>query len=283
MEKSDQAEVEYMNELWIDTRLSQEESCFLWDLINRKPQNQRTYVWETGEWRGPNSSSYWIQDDKDNWFYETVLKGRCDKLYYSANSNSADDSPHPEFMLKEIWVNHQKQYEFTAPHMHTGSVFSFVIFMKIPTHWKEQHALPWLKKITGSTASDFQFLMGYGNGCVQEFPVPLSPEDEGRMLFFPAWLTHQVFPFYGTEEERVTISGNIFLKNDLNEPRLESIIQPAAEVPVGEEANVAAVLEEKKNILKVMENSVKFMKEELKQMKKVASKKKQQRSSHDAE
>ena len=43
------------------------------------------------------------------------------------------------------------------------------------------------------------------------FNIPLSPEDEGRMLFFPSWLYHQVFPFYGTEVERVTISGNITL------------------------------------------------------------------------
>ena len=40
---------------------------------------------------------------------------------------------------------------------------------------------------------------------------PLSSKDEGRMLFFPAWLDHQVFPFYECEEERVTISGNIDL------------------------------------------------------------------------
>ena len=39
--------------------------------------------------------------------------------------------------------------------------------------------------------------------------IPLSLEDEGRMLFFPAWLQHQVFPFYECEEERITISGNI--------------------------------------------------------------------------
>ena len=38
---------------------------------------------------------------------------------------------------------------------------------------------------------------------------PLSPKDAGRMLFFPAWLQHLVHPFYGTEEERITISGNI--------------------------------------------------------------------------
>ena len=39
----------------------------------------------------------------------------------------------------------------------------------------------------------------------------LSPEDEGRMLFFPAELQHQVYPFYECEEERITVSGNIWL------------------------------------------------------------------------
>jgi len=29
------------------------------------------------------------------------------------------------------------------------------------------------------------------------------------MLFFPAEMMHQVYPFYNCEEERITISGNI--------------------------------------------------------------------------
>ena len=33
------------------------------------------------------------------------------------------------------------------------------------------------------------------------------------MLFFPSNLHHQVYPFYGTEEERITISGNIDFKH----------------------------------------------------------------------
>ena len=32
------------------------------------------------------------------------------------------------------------------------------------------------------------------------------------MLFFPAWLHHQVFPFFGTEKDRITISGNIIIE-----------------------------------------------------------------------
>ena len=92
--------------------------------------------------------------------------------------------------------------------------------MKIPTHWKDQHALPWLKDVRQPQASNFQFDIGQGNGQIQSMKLLLSPEDEGRMLFFPAWLTHQVFPFYGTEEERITISGNIIGQEtevDINE------------------------------------------------------------------
>ena len=86
--------------------------------------------------------------------------------------------------------------------------------MKIPTDWREQHALPWSVNSNNPCASDFQFIVGNDGPLVGTFEIPLSPEDEGRMVFFPAWLTHQVFPFYGTEEERITMSGNIIFKKD---------------------------------------------------------------------
>jgi hypothetical protein len=85
-----------------------------------------------------------------------------------------------------------------------------VIFVKIPTHWKEQHALPFSVESNTPVASDFQFVWSRKNEqdcCTHSFS--LSPEDEGRVLFFPAGLHHQVHPFYGTEEERITVSGNI--------------------------------------------------------------------------
>ena len=110
-----------------------------------------------------------------------------------------------------LWVNHQKQHEFSGPHIHNGGIgFSFVVFMKIPTHWKEQHAPSEniLNNTSTPQASDFLFLLSQGR-MVRSVPVPLSPEDEGRILFFPAWINHQVLPYYGTEEERITVSGNV--------------------------------------------------------------------------
>ena len=202
---------------WIDQRLTTEAMNYLWDSINI-PVAQQTDI--RNNLAGNISKSYYIQD---TWFYENVLKQAAETLYFRDwanyyNVHIAKGVRSPVFKLNTIWVNYQKQHEFNPPHGHEG-MFSFVVFMKIPTHWKEQHALPWLKGVDEPYASDFQFLLSQGQGPIQPVTIPLCPEDEGRMLFFPAWLYHQVFPFYNTKEERITVSGNIIF--DTSEVELD--------------------------------------------------------------
>jgi len=195
---------------WMDVGLSEETMNSLWDNINNASAQE---IDANGRLAGNISKSKYIQD-KDNWFYNNVLKGMAEHLYYKNWVNYYDvvitkNKPRTEFFLHELWVNYQKQHEFNPPHQHSA-IYSFVVFMKIPTHSKEQHALPFSAHSGNPVASDFQFLVGNDNGQVQPVKIPLNPEDNGRMLFFPGWLTHQVLPFYGTEEERITISGNIY-------------------------------------------------------------------------
>ena len=195
------------NPSWLDICLTEEAKEYLWDRINNSEgEDARKNL-------AGNISKSSLIEDKDNWFYENVLKEMSEHLYYKDWNNYYNVlvtkfKPPPVFKLYELWVNYQKQHEFNPPHSH-GGIYSFVVFMKIPTHWKEQRALPLSANSNYPCASDFQFLLGQGNGTVPTIEIPLSPEDEGRMLFFPAWLSHQVLPFYGTEEERITISGNI--------------------------------------------------------------------------
>jgi hypothetical protein len=184
---------------WLDLRLTKEAMDHLWN-SSHYGDAKETLV-------GHISRSEYIED-KDNWFYENVLKRCAETIYLKERSD-----PPPVFELKMLWVNYQKQHEFNPPHMHLGCIYTFVVFMKIPTHWKEQHTLPWLKDVSKPCASDFQFLLGQGRGSIQEINFSLCPEDAGRMLVFPAWLNHQVFPFYECEEERITISGNIIQKS----------------------------------------------------------------------
>ena len=198
----------YMDGLppWLDIRLTKEEMNYLWDIIKsakRKPASDHL--------AGNITQSYYIHDTND-WFFNSALQNPSDTLYFRtwenfSNVHVAKMLPPPTFRMDDLWGNRQKQHEFNPPHTHVG-VFSFVVFMKIPTHWKEQHSLPIAANSNSPMASDFAFTLGQGKE-VMTVPISLSPEDEGRMLFFDADITHQVFPFYGTEEERITISGNI--------------------------------------------------------------------------
>ena len=194
-----------MDGIMVDVRLTDKAIDCLWDIINGTSTDARSNL------AGNISNSRYIED-KNNIFYENVLKHWSEYMFFKNWNNYYDVHiakyiPLPEFSLQKLWVNYQKQHEFNPPHGH-GGLFTFVIFMKIPTHWKEQHALSNTANSGAPVASNFEFLIGQGQE-VRCHPIPLSPEDEGRMLFFPANLTHQVFPFYGTEEERITISGNI--------------------------------------------------------------------------
>jgi len=240
-----------MKDLWFDTRLTEEEMNFLNDAISE--ENKKNWNHDLA---GNISKSELIMD-KDNWFFKSVLKKLTERMFYQDWDNyykyhiEGNESP-PEFEMDIFWVNYMKQHEFNPLHGHSG-LYSFVVFMKIPTHWKEQHALPFSANSVAPLASDFAF-MASEKGTNELFTslFPLSPEDEGRMLFFPGWLQHEVYPFYECEEERVTISGNIRMY-DPNRPEVLKLSND--------------VYEEKKKILEIMEGSVRVAKEELKMMK----------------
>ena len=42
----------------------------------------------------------------------------------------------------------------------------------------------------------------------------MNKELEGWMVFFPSQLNHFVYPYYDCDEQRVSISGNVMLKED---------------------------------------------------------------------
>ena len=220
---------------WIDMRLSAEHMRYLHQAISvTKESGISTFI-----------------DDKDNWFFETILKELTEKLFYDDWDNyrryhiKKNESP-PKFVMDRFWVNYLKQYEFNPLHNHSG-LFSFVIFMKIPTHWEEQHTLNF-DNFRAQVASDFMFVWSeHTENFLRTHYFSLSPEDEGRMLFFPATLKHMVYPFYETKEERITVSGNIKWKNP--------------DKTMNDYENM-------KNMIETMENSVESLKKQLKYTKK---------------
>ena len=113
------------------------------------------------------------------------------------------------FNLESLWVNFQKQTEFNPPHDHAG-VYSFVIWMQIPTSYEEQRKLPICAESNADNhISNFAFSYTNTLGRVSTFAYNIEKQAEGYMVMFPSCLLHQVFPFYNDDGERISISGNI--------------------------------------------------------------------------
>ena len=126
--------------------------------------------------------------------------------------------------LHGLWVNFQKKGEFQPIHNHSG-LLSFVIWMDIPYDWKDEAKLPFVRpnnKIP--PGGNFSFVFSNGN-CrqVHERTISMSPEMNGYCCFFPSDLCHQVYPFYTSDKERISISGNItFKENAVDAPFIVS-------------------------------------------------------------
>ena len=58
-------------------------------------------------------------------------------------------------------------------------------------------------------AGNFEFEYLDTLGSIVNYAFKLSPKLEGTMLFFPAKLRHCVYPFYDTDEVRISIAGNL--------------------------------------------------------------------------
>ena len=181
----------------------------LWEYISSAKENPKPY---NAELAG-NVSSSLVLNDTDNWFFVNAcipIIGKYKEFFKKStafNSQTIFKNNVP-YVLDTLWANFQKQHEFNPIHNHSG-VYSFVVFMKIPTDWREQHEIPFVKESNSPRASDFEFVYTDCMGNICSHSHYLDSSFEGIMLFFPAEMMHQVYPFYNCEEERITISGNI--------------------------------------------------------------------------
>jgi len=120
------------------------------------------------------------------------------------------------YELITSWINRQKKNEFNPPHTHDGDL-SFVIYTEIPEGLTEECRKS-VSNSPGPGCITFDFNMPFGSGGTKLFLQTHSHLPAvGDMFIFPAVLPHWVYPFKTTEGERVSISGNIKLKNDSKE------------------------------------------------------------------
>lgn len=205
--------VNFPNIGFLKLKLSNEVTSYLWKCIDNHQESANHQL------VGHLHKSFALED-KDNWFFETTLKP-LSKIYSQVYENIGSIYPtsqqHPYF-LAHWWVNFQRQTEFNPLHGHAG-VYSFVIWMKIPTDFVEQNQHPIARDSNNKKISAFEFRYLDVLGRLREFAFHLNPSFESTLLFFPSQLQHTVYPFFNCDEDRISISGNIWLNTDVKDTK----------------------------------------------------------------
>jgi hypothetical protein len=112
------------------------------------------------------------------------------------------------------WINFQKKHEFLPNHTHDG-VLSYSIWIKIPYNEKEEKNY---KRVNTDKEKFYSFQFSYTNilGAICQQNYEITKKTEGTILMFPSKLTHCVYPFYTSDDDRISISGNVNF--DTNKP-----------------------------------------------------------------
>ena len=191
----------------IESNLSEEQIDYLKECIDNKGSSCKDHL------VGNIHNSYELYD-KNNWFFDNVLVPNID-YYQKSFTNLGSMIPTTGFhnyILSSWWVNYQKKHDFNPPHDHNG-VYSFVIWINVPTDYREQHNISIARGINsgGAVASDFAFQYSNILGQPMSYVYHMDKSVEGKMVFFPSSLRHCVYPFFECDETRVSIAGNISL------------------------------------------------------------------------
>jgi hypothetical protein len=144
------------------------------------------------------------------WPLLDILIKEWAKKYPSEFARLGSMSNQEEFrlMLFNTWVNFQKKHEFNPIHTHDG-VFSFVIWHKVPFTQKDEYARFPNMKEDQIKAGHFAFVVTNQMGKIIQHDMCVDNTWEGKMALFPADLNHIVYPFYTSDEYRISISGNV--------------------------------------------------------------------------
>lgn len=121
--------------------------------------------------------------------------------------------------VEAMWVNFQKKYEHNPVHNHTG-VLSFVVWLKIPYNLNDEIKIDSVRNSNRFhiETAGFTFLYSTpdtpaGFEGLTKHPIPMTKEREGEIILFKSSTPHMVYPFYTSDDYRISISGNLYFED----------------------------------------------------------------------
>ena len=206
---------------WIEIKLSDYLITHIWNCVNDAKGNAKSGL------IGHIDKSIAMQDKKGilfdqllkplivaygkKWGHDHHKVGMIPSREKWESNSSLGNYGNYQYYLEQFWVNYQNQHEFNPIHNH-GGCYSFAAWLKIPTDHYEQNQHYNAKDANGSMNSAFCFHYIDSLGGIRTTTYEQRPDMEGTLLFFPAELNHEVYPYYNCDEQRISISGNIWMK-----------------------------------------------------------------------
>ena len=111
------------------------------------------------------------------------------------------------------WVNFQRKHEFNPIHDHSG-LYSWVIWIKVPYAMEDELAMSPGKNSLDPVSGHFEFQYISALGFIQPYKIAADKTMENTLIVFPSKLTHQVYPFYSSDDYRISVSGNFLITTD---------------------------------------------------------------------
>ena len=141
-----------------------------------------------------------MSEEYDDFFWKNSAASRTSEIY---------KTPEMEYCLEHLWVNYAVKHDFNPMHNHSGT-YSFVVWVKLPYDLNEE-----LKKYNpnGNETSCFNIHYPSPLGGIDTRNFYLDRDWEWKVAFFPSQLSHSVNPFYTSDDVRISIAGNVFLRH----------------------------------------------------------------------
>lgn len=147
---------------------------------------------------------------KTNQILEPILIALANECYKHLTETDEIDEDYI-WAIPDVWVNYQQKYEHNPIHKHTGDL-SFILWIKIPYDLEQELNLENAINSNNPSNSLFNFVYTDIWGRITAYPLKLDKSCEGKIVVFPSFLNHMVYPFHTSDEYRISVSGNLIRK-----------------------------------------------------------------------
>jgi hypothetical protein len=190
-------------------KLSDEQLAPIWAEVNKIQQDWSKAVPHNTMLAGNIRKEYVLSDCRDHvaqvtgpYLQEYLSTFKYDRVLAMLTA-SRPLLIHP----RDLWVNFQQKHEFNPPHDHSG-VMSFVIWLKIPFEFKDECLAGPGSESHYPVSGDFHLQWVNSLGMIRNHSLLIDRKKEGYLCMFPSSTMHTVFPFYSSDEYRITVAGN---------------------------------------------------------------------------